>query len=431
MGTNKKFIYVLALLLTIVTGSVWRFLWVNKGVLVNLSSRMQSIGVWKSIQQNPQRLLSAISDDHNELPESVNLTFEHGYVVFRPRNYSQTTGKRFVYLIQSPSKGVIKGLQETKERDVIWMTFGDMSGDIYAPGTSHLSGRNVLLQHAVNLAAQMKDGGYLYYILLDDDVELSVRTDGQVNWKAWSKMASDPYQRFEEFLMHYQPAVGYVRYQDMSRQFVNKQEPVNLNWDFDECLNAFHKDTLSFLIPYDLHLDYESWWYGGWITRQLISMLYHSYRMQCNSLHVTNHISDRPISKNRYKKFFDYEKPRDYISSALLTKTKARPARANTLIQALLKGTTSLSSPGTLQPGPSVRIPGQPKLKGNHSHLVTPDFILQHWDPTHPMIRKKLTWLQTPEILKILGLDNRRLQPFTPDTLYCTAPNTFSLTIGP
>ncbi|XP_013386527.1 uncharacterized protein LOC106156012 [Lingula anatina] len=418
--TTKRFIYVC--LATIVTGSMLWFLWINQITSVNNNRKRIEV------KTAPPTTTSRVGIGHDDLPESIDLTLEIRYAVVRQRNYRRTTGKRFVYLIMGPTKRVIKGLEETKERDVIWMTFADKSGDIYAPGTSIHSGRNVLLQHAVTLAAQMKDGGYSYYIIMDDDLELSVRSDGQVNWKVWSKMASDPYQRFEEFLMYYQPAVGYVRYQDM-RQFVNKKLPVNLNWDFDECFSAFHKDTLSFLLPYDLHLDYESWWYGGWITRQLISMLYHSYRMQCNSLHVTNSLSNRPVSKDRYKKYLDFEKPRDYISSALLTKTKTSPSKPNILIKTLLKGTTSLGSPGTLQPGFNIKIPGKPKRKGNHSYLVTPDFILQHWDPTHPMIKRKLTWLQKPEIQKILGLDNRRLQPFTPDTLYCTAPNKFSLTI--
>ncbi|XP_013386524.1 uncharacterized protein LOC106156010 [Lingula anatina] len=422
MMTTKRFIHVC--LSTIVTISVLWFLWIDKITLVN--NNRKDIGV----KADPPTTTSRVGIGHDDLPESINLLLELRYAVVRQRNYSLTTGKRFVYLIMGPTKRVIKGLEETKKRDVIWMTFEDKTGDIYAPGTSHNSGRNVLLNHAVNLAAQMKDGGYLYYIFMDDDLELSVRSDGWVNWKVWSKMASDPYQRFEEFLMYYQPAVGYVRYRDMGRQFVNKKLPVNLNWDFDECFSAFHKDTLSFLLPYDLHLDYESWWYGGWIIRQLISMLYHSYRMQCNSLHVTNRISNRPVSQDRYKKCLDYEKTRDYISSALLTQTKTSPPKPNSLIGALLKGTSSLGNGGTLQPGYNIKIPGRPKRKGHHSYLVTQNFIAQHFDPTHPMIRRKLNWLQKPEIQKILKLGNRRLQPFTPDSLYCSAPHNFSLTIG-
>ncbi|XP_013392982.1 uncharacterized protein LOC106160783 [Lingula anatina] len=428
MMTTKKFTHVL--FSAVVTGSMLWFLWINESALVN--NNREDIDVEAANPKNSKTAppTGSMGTAYDDLPESVDLTRGVRYAVVRQRDHRLTSGKRFVYLIESPTKTAIEGLEETKERDVIWMTFADRSGDIYAPDTSVASGRSVLLQHAVNLAAQMQDGGYLYYIFMDDDLELSVKSDGQVNWKAWPKMAADPFQRFEEFLMYYQPAVGYVRFEDMVRQFVNKQNPVNLNWDFDECLNAFHKDTLSFLIPYDLHLDYESWYNGAWMTRQLISMLYHSYRIQCNSLLVTNRIHKRSVSKERYKQYFDYEIPRNYISSALLTKTKASLAKANPLIEAVLKGTSSRQDPGTLQPGSKIKIPGQPKLKGNHSYLVTPDFILQHWDPTHPMIRKKLTWLQKPEIQKILGLDNRRLQPFTPDTLYCTAPNKFSLTIG-
>ncbi|XP_013412935.1 uncharacterized protein LOC106175460 [Lingula anatina] len=415
MRISQRFMF----LSTIILASVFLISWVSQSNVV----KYRDNGDTNS--QNKKRPNAWVG-----LPESLSFIFEIRYAVVRPRNYSQTTGKRFVYLIESPSKGDIKGLQETNERDVIWLTFADRSGDIYAPDTSAASGRNVLLQHAVNLASQMKDGGYLYYIFMDDDLELSVKSDGQVNWKPWPKMASDPFQRFEEFLMYYQPAVGHVRYQDMSRQFVNTKEPVNLNWDFDECLNAFHKDTLSFLVPYDLQLDCESWFNGAWITRQLISMLYHSYRIQCNSLYVANSISNRIISKDRYKQNYDYEMPRHYISSALLTKTKTNPPKANPLIEAVLKGTSSRQSPGTLQPGPYIKIPGKPKVKENQSYLVTPDFILQHWDHTHPMIRKKLMWLQKPEIQKILGLENRLQQPFTPDTLYCSGPNKFSLLIG-
>ncbi|XP_013397894.1 uncharacterized protein LOC106164501 [Lingula anatina] len=332
------------------------------------------------------------------------------YEIVRPRDYRNMNSKRFVYMVQGPSRIGIKGLEETTERDVFWLTFGNKSGDIFSASSTAVSGRNALLHYAVSLASQTLNGGYLYYIFIDDDIVLSLRNDGNVSWKPWDQMKNNTFERFEDFLLDLRPAVGYVRFQDNWRQPTNLSRSTDLHHDFDECFNAFHKDTLSFLLPYDTHFDYDSWYTGGWIARHHMGMLYHSYRMQCNSLYIDN--TKHGGRNNRYKAGYDYAKPRDYIKSATTSNILQK-----SILQADKKGRG-------LQP--IGRMPGEPKVKGNHSYLITDDYLSSNFKEDHPMIQKLLIWRKKPEVEKILQLRTRNNESsFIADSLYTDSPSHF------
>ncbi|XP_013397893.1 uncharacterized protein LOC106164500 [Lingula anatina] len=333
------------------------------------------------------------------------------YKIVKPRNYTNLESKRFAYMVLGPRRIDIEGLQETIDRDVFWVTFKDKSGDIFSPRATHNGARNALLHYVVNMASHTLNGGYLYYIFMDDDIVLSLRNDGNVNWKPWKQMKNNTFERFEDFLLDFRPAVGYVRFQDNWRQPTDASRSTDLHHDFDECFNAFHKDTLSFLLPYDTHFDYDSWYTGGWIARHHMGMLYHSYRMQCNSLYIDNTIHGG--RSDRYKAGYDYAKARDYIKSAI------KPT--STMLQ---KSVLQADSEGKgLQP--IGRMPGEPKVKGDHSYLITDEFISSNFIKYHPMIQKIMSWRKTPEVERILHLRTRNESRFIPDSLYTDSPTRF------
>eukprot|EP00667_Euglena_gracilis_P034978 EG_transcript_62804 len=83
--------------------------------------------------------------------------------------------KQFVWLLQASTLPRNRTLHPNDQRDVIWLTFGDPSGDVYYPNSTFTQGRNRLLDEAISRAVQMPEGGYLYYIFMDGDVALEVR----------------------------------------------------------------------------------------------------------------------------------------------------------------------------------------------------------------------------------------------------------------
>ena len=58
------------------------------------------------------------------------------------------------------------------------------------------TGRNLLLEYALNNSRNKKDNGYLYYIFLDADILLRV-------------VGATPWEELESFIIDPFPAVGY------------------------------------------------------------------------------------------------------------------------------------------------------------------------------------------------------------------------------
>ncbi|XP_013380326.1 uncharacterized protein LOC106151544 isoform X1 [Lingula anatina] len=342
-------------------------------------------------------------------------------------NDGMTRGKRFVYLVNAKTRTEVTGLKADKDRDVFWLTFkvGDKTGNVNAPNSTWSSGRNMILDYAIEQAKKRGDGGYLYYIFLDNDVILRTRSEPHVNWKPWSEMKADPYERFEDFLLEFEPAVGYGRYAEPYRQHHELDKPTNIGWDFDACFNAFHRDTLSFLLPYETSMDNSSWYNAPWIMKQLISMLYNTHRLQCNSVFVENkflHSKKSPSEKgpNVYNDKQNFHIPRNYLLHALQPMAQTNPPIKNHLKDAILKG----NAISQLQ----IRnAPGVGQKKGNTSYIVTDKFISNFWDKSHAFVKGRLK--ARVKVVDLLKLKENEKTEFVPDPVY-SLPN-FKLSLEP
>jgi hypothetical protein len=117
-------------------------------------------------------------------------------------------------------------------------------------------------------------------------------------WRANSIIAltGNPFRTFEQFLLEWEPAVGYTRY---DWQHFEKDSAVNLGHNVDALFNAFHRETLRFLLPYYTGFDSESWLYSQHILNHLASLLYHPYRIQYNLVHHRQRTAPRLCAAQR------------------------------------------------------------------------------------------------------------------------------------
>ena len=182
--------------------------------------------------------------------------------------------KRFVYLVQGARVRVMDPpLYESEDRDVLWLTYREKGGQVWYPKSSWTQGRNRLLDAAMAKAVQMPNGGYLYYIFMDSDVILRTRKDKRLLYR--DDLPENPYERFEQFLIDWEPAVGTVAY------WWTLYDPTkfSIHHNNDAVFSAHHRETLSFGLPYVEDLDCRSWYYSQHIMNSINAMLYNTRRV--------------------------------------------------------------------------------------------------------------------------------------------------------
>lgn len=171
--------------------------------------------------------------------------------------------KEFVYLTQTESclPPHLAPLRSNRS-DVVVLSWRqpclDQPHHFFAPDTTWSMGRNMALLYA--LVLERRQGWrYRYYILLDDDAALVF-----VNRTAAAP--DEPYRAFEDFLLRFQPAVGYPIYGifyahgDFRTRFPNNStDYAEVAW-FDALFNAYHRDVLLYVLPYDTSGDRGCWW---------------------------------------------------------------------------------------------------------------------------------------------------------------------------
>ena len=190
--------------------------------------------------------------------------------------------KKFVYLIQSADHmpyGDLPG----PDNDIIlltWKSPADFAGAVYYPDSSWNEGRNRLLQEAL-----LRGGGegYLYYIFLDDDCLIS--EDRDFARRMGITLTGNPFRTFERFLVEWEPAIGYTRY---DWQHFEPGQAVNGGYNFDAIFNAFHREALSLLMPYYTGYDTESWLYSQLLINHLAAVFYNPHRLQFNAVTTAN-----------------------------------------------------------------------------------------------------------------------------------------------
>ena len=127
-----------------------------------------------------------------------------------------------------------EGGEDKRDYDTYYLSFLTPSGDLFFPNSTFQQGRNALLRLA--LARQLQPG-YDYFIFTDEDITLRVDNNPQARWK--EHMAVNAWQRFEEFLLHFRPKIGFCQYP--SHQVANIMQPYSISTSHDLCLAAYHR----------------------------------------------------------------------------------------------------------------------------------------------------------------------------------------------
>ncbi|MGD9015959.1 MAG: hypothetical protein PVH30_01155 [Desulfobacterales bacterium] len=267
--------------------------------------------------------------------------------------------KKFIYLIQSADRMPYPELPGP-DCDVLLLTWdqpADHEGSVFLPGSSWCEGRNRLLREAL----ERRDASgmdYLYYIFLDDDCE--VVEDVSLARRLNIPLTGNPFRTFEAFLIDWEPAIGYTRY---DWQHVEPDKPVNLGYNFDALFNAYHRESISFLLPYYTGFDAESWLYSQHIINHLAAILYNPYRLQYNVIRTVN---QRRKGYRQRKKYWQ------------IPTTFLRTAIKSTLADAMR----------TDRPNAPEPIPGVPRRK-DRSYRLDRSFIQTHFRSDHPLIRHR------------------------------------------
>jgi hypothetical protein len=110
---------------------------------------------------------------------------------------------------------------------------------------------------------------YLYWCFLDEDAQLR---------------AADV-RAFERQLLHYEPAVGVPKIAWNPRVV---QAPVLPIYHFDAIFNAFHRETLYWLLPYNGSFDNSCWWTSQLLLIHRAAMWYQGHVLQFDALSVGN-----------------------------------------------------------------------------------------------------------------------------------------------
>jgi len=267
--------------------------------------------------------------------------------------------KPFIYLIQAAGGIPYPEIPHPAcDRIVLnWREPDPQGNTLFMPGSSWNEGRNRLLWEALE-RARTTGNDYRYYIFMDDDC--IVREDAALARQLDIPLTGNPFRTFERFLLEWEPAVGYTRY---DWQHTEKGRAVNLGHNIDGLFNAFHRETLSFLLPYYTGFDSESWLYSQHIINHMASLLYHPHRIQCNLVTTANTRRKGYVQRRKY-----WDIPTTFLAAAL--KPELRQALNTT-------------TPNTPAPAP-----GRPRKK-DRSYRITPAFIARHWQRDHPLIKHR------------------------------------------
>jgi hypothetical protein len=198
---------------------------------------------------------------------------------------SASAHPRFVYLIQAAVGNPYPDLASDEDREVIVLNWKEPSKDrntLFYPNSSWNEGRNRLFFEA-KTREQQRESDFLYYIFMDEDCIFEV--DQPLARRLGLSIPDDPFKAFEAFLLKWEPAVGYPRY---DWQYTQKDQEVNLGYNFDALVNAFHRDAAKTLLPYYTGFDAESWLYSQLLITHLCAMLYNEHRIQYNPVRAEN-----------------------------------------------------------------------------------------------------------------------------------------------
>ena len=172
---------------------------------------------------------------------------------------------RILYLLQTeeclPSHlESVLGNSSACQCDVVVLSYKRICNDaslsnvryLFNQSTTWTTGRNLLFYTNI----YHRSDSYLYYILMDDDIQLG--------WTRNVSRIKDPWRSFEEFLLRVQPAVAALPLSSNAERGPKKchgKEYTPTVW-FDSAFNAFHFKAVEHILPYLDRFDNLSWYYS-------------------------------------------------------------------------------------------------------------------------------------------------------------------------
>ena len=195
---------------------------------------------------------------------------------------------------------------------------------LYNSSTTWTTGRNLLYE-----AAMKRSEKYLYYILMDDDIDLQSK----------KKMTNitDPWRQFEDFLRRIEPAAAAVDaspkyhlravYSARRRKGCGLRKPAEYIpvLGFDPAVMAFHYQSVEYLLPYPDRFDTSTWWYSNMYVRVKCEILFPGQVVLPTTLRALNQLH-RPYPRKTFDASellsiineVDAQLPRAYQNTTLL-----------------------------------------------------------------------------------------------------------------
>lgn len=195
---------------------------------------------------------------------------------------------------------------------------------LFKPGTTWNEGRNLLLE-----VGKSRSENYLYYIFLDDDIELT------------TELIVNPWRTFLDFLINVEPAVGVVDYPwnvqnglDARERLgcgisIDSTEYINAP-NFDSAFNAFHYQAVDYILPYPTQFDDISWWHSGFYSKVRCDITFPGQTLMLSKITMINpqhrpyprKLPDDSHNWNIIMREVEAPLPEKYRSSELLTAWK-------------------------------------------------------------------------------------------------------------
>lgn len=205
----------------------------------------------------------------------------------------QQQEKYFLYLIQGPSDlpNELEQSLKTNRSELVMLSYKEQSksSTLYFPNSTWTQGRNLLYHYAKRLE-ESKNVLFKYWIFLDEDVKLNV----------------EQLRKFENFLLEYEPAVGIPKIpwnprtiiQESSRKQQLENGGILPVYHFDAIFNAFHREAVEWLLPYNNSFDSSSWWTSQLILIHKAGMWFQSHVLEFSEMTVSNP-SSRPYPRSK------------------------------------------------------------------------------------------------------------------------------------
>ena len=255
---------------------------------------------------------------------------------------------KFLYLVQAESclprhlrSADVLGNASYCQCDILVLSYKQACNDasslphveyIFNSSTTWTTGRNLLFW-----VAMQRRGTYLYYIFMDDDIVLVTKQDKSIN----------PWRKFEDSLKTVEPAVGALTWGNMKNCYhcldviyqARQKQECRINEtteflpvvDFDAAFNAFHYQSVEYILPYSNQFDANNWCYSQVYLNIKCEIMFRGQVAVHTAINAVN-TKHRPYPRARFVrsivdaivKEIEDELPKEYQNTSLMMEWKKK-----------------------------------------------------------------------------------------------------------